>query len=148
MSLKSVSPQVKDKYQNSTTSSPIREDVPDTIFTDLENDPNLESCDGLDMARLGKKQELTRNFGFVSTLAFSTVFSVTWEYVLLSTGNALVNGGFSGAIYEYIWVFCGYLTVIVSLAEMASMSPTAGGQYHVRSLMSYLHHVLGTDTSC
>lgn len=58
--------------------------------------------DDTDMLRLGKKQELTRNFRFVSTLGFSSVFSCTWEYVLLSTSTALINGGFSGAIYQYI----------------------------------------------
>ena len=100
------------------------------VFADTESETSSVSRDGKDMARLGKKQELKRNFGLISTIGFATVFSCTWEYVLLSTTSALVNGGFSGAIYEYIWVFFGYLTVIISLAEMASMAPTAGGQYH------------------
>lgn len=107
---------------------PLQDSKP--VFVDVESDLSSLGHDGNDMARLGKKQELTRNFGFFSTLAFASVFSLTWEYVLLSTSNALINGGFSGAIYEYMWVFAGYLTVIVSLAEMASMAPTAGGQYH------------------
>lgn len=49
-----------------------------------------------DMIRLGKRQEYNRNFGLISTMGFAAVFSDTWEYVLLSTGGALIDGGFAG----------------------------------------------------
>ncbi|KAL9091371.1 MAG: hypothetical protein Q9159_001455 [Coniocarpon cinnabarinum] len=106
----------------------------ETITTTHDASPNdlsaSQSNDQTAMARLGKAQELHRNFRTLATIGFSSVFSCTWEYTLLSTSTSLINGGFSGAIYQYLWVFAGYLTVIVSLAEMASMAPTAGGQYH------------------
>ncbi|EON66108.1 hypothetical protein W97_05351 [Coniosporium apollinis CBS 100218] len=83
-----------------------------------------------DMLRLGKKQEVPRNFKFFATLGFVAVFVSSWEFVLVSTWGGLLNGGFGGLIWEYLWTFCLYSTVVVSLAEMSSMAPTAGGQYH------------------
>lgn len=32
--------------------------------------------------------------------------------------------------WSYIWVIIGQFFIVLSLAEMASMAPTAGGQYH------------------
>lgn len=42
----------------------------------------------------------------------------------------LVNGGTAGLIYSYLATFVCFLAVIASMSEMASMAPTAGGQYH------------------
>ena len=86
--------------------------------------------DQQDMRRLGKSQVYVRNFRFLATLGFAMVFSSTWEYVLVATSSGLVNGGFGGLVWEYVWTFGGYTTIVVSLAEMSSMAPTAGGQYH------------------
>ena len=49
-----------------------------------------------DMSRLGKKQELRRNFSFISTLGFISIYMATWEYNLVSLTSGLVNGGFAG----------------------------------------------------
>ena len=46
----------------------------------------------------------------------------------------LLNGGTGGAIFVFIATAIGMGFVIVSMAEMASMAPTSGGQ--VRSLLS------------
>jgi choline transport protein len=42
----------------------------------------------------------------------------------------LGNGGTAGLIYMYIIVVFFFALVNISMAEMASMAPTAGGQYH------------------
>ncbi|OAA80451.1 Amino acid/polyamine transporter I [Akanthomyces lecanii RCEF 1005] len=42
----------------------------------------------------------------------------------------VINGETAGLIYCYLGNFVGLLAVIASMAEMASMAPTAGGQYH------------------
>jgi amino acid transporter len=42
--------------------------------------------------------------------------------VLFSTGTlALTNGGPAGAIWVFLGVACGMFTVVLSMAEMASM---------------------------
>jgi hypothetical protein len=41
---------------------------------------------------------------------------------LISTGTlALLNGGPAGAVWVFLGVACGMFTVVISMAEMASM---------------------------
>lgn len=54
----------------------------------------------------------------------------TWEVVLLANTAGMVNGGLAGLFWGYIWTFVGFFSIVMSLAEMASMAPTSGGQYH------------------
>ncbi|KAE8368540.1 amino acid transporter [Aspergillus caelatus] len=86
--------------------------------------------DKTDMWRVGRDQELNRNFRFISVLGFSAVLMCTWEAVLFGSSNGLTNGGKGGMIYTYLGGLIGFSFVILSMAEMASMAPTSGGQYH------------------
>ncbi|KAK5198858.1 hypothetical protein LTR99_007798 [Exophiala xenobiotica] len=86
--------------------------------------------DEQEMARLGKRQELRRNFGFMSMLGFSCTLMITWEGLLTVFVYGLTDGGPAGLVYGFLFCWVGYFTVVASLAEMVSMAPTAGGQYH------------------
>ncbi|KAK7546379.1 amino acid permease 2 [Phyllosticta citricarpa] len=86
--------------------------------------------DRADMSRMGKIQELKRNYRPLSALAFTVILQGTWEVLLTATTQGLENGGRAGLIWSYLWTFAGFSTVMASLAEMASMAPTSGGQYH------------------
>ncbi|KAF2248464.1 GABA permease-like protein [Trematosphaeria pertusa] len=86
--------------------------------------------DQLNMSRMGKVQELRRNYRPLSALAFTVIIQGTWEVLMTATYQGLVDGGPAGLIWSYIWTFFGFFFVMASLAEMASMAPTAGGQYH------------------
>ncbi|KAE8842000.1 hypothetical protein HRS9139_01297 [Pyrenophora teres f. teres] len=86
--------------------------------------------DASDMHRIGKKQELRRNFRLVSMIAFVVMLQSTWENTLLYTYSGLYNGGPAGVIWMMIITWLFVLALVASLAEMTSMAPTAGGQYH------------------
>lgn len=86
--------------------------------------------DQKDMHRMGKMQEMRRNFRFVSIFGYSMILMATWETGLTTLGLPLLNGGTGGAIFVYIATALGMCFVITSMAEMASMAPTSGGQYH------------------
>ena len=86
--------------------------------------------DEQDMARLGKKQEFKRNFSFLSALGFVSVYMATWEFVLVSLAVGFTNGGYAGLFWCFLTTVTCYATIVASLAEMESMAPTAGGQYH------------------
>ncbi|KAG4441644.1 hypothetical protein IFR05_002851 [Cadophora sp. M221] len=86
--------------------------------------------DRSDMERMGKVQELRRNFRPLSALSFVVILQGTWEVLLTATTQGLVDGGTAGLIWSYVWTFIGMGLVNISLAEMASMAPTSGGQYH------------------
>ena len=88
----------------------------------------VEDC--RDMHRMGKSQQLRRNFRFVSIVGFVMVLQSTWESMLLAIEYGLINGGTAGVIWITVFVIIGALCMIASMAEMASMAPTAGGQYH------------------
>ncbi|KAJ5409021.1 hypothetical protein N7509_002904 [Penicillium cosmopolitanum] len=83
-----------------------------------------------EMTRMGKVQEFKRNMRPLAALSFASVLQATWEYLILSNYTGLEDGGLAGLFWSYIWTFIGFGFIIASLAEMASMAPTDGGQYH------------------
>lgn len=59
--------------------------------------------------------------------------SLLWPENIWLTGDSattqgMVDGGIAGLFWSYVWTWLGFSTVMASLAEMASMAPTAGGQ--------------------
>ncbi|KAJ0118788.1 hypothetical protein J7T55_013043 [Diaporthe amygdali] len=88
------------------------------------------SQDEHEMTVLGRTQELNRNFRFISILGFACTLMSTWEISLMTSFYGIFNGGPAGLVWGYLITWLGYLLVFASVAEMASMSPTSGGQYH------------------
>ncbi|KAF2732926.1 amino acid transporter [Polyplosphaeria fusca] len=107
------------------------------------------SYDQKDMHRMGKIQELRRNFRFLSIFGYSMILMATWETGLTTLIIPLLNGGTGGAIFVFLGTALGMGFVIVSMAEMASMAPTSGGQYHwvsefaPREHQKFLSYVVG-----
>ncbi|KAG9236192.1 putative GABA permease [Amylocarpus encephaloides] len=110
------------------------------------------SRDDRDLIRLGKKPVLKRNFGFMSILGFSCTVLITWEGMLIVSTSSLLNGGPAGVIWGYLIVWVGTLSTFVVLSELASMAPTAGGQYHWVAMLApessrrFLSYVTGWMT--
>ncbi|KAJ4195480.1 hypothetical protein NW759_016460 [Fusarium solani] len=93
-------------------------------------------ADSDQLARLGKKQVLKRNFGFMSILGFSCTVLITWEAVTVLFAQGLNNGGTAGVIYSFLIVWVGNFSVFSTMCELASMAPTSGGQYHWVAMMA------------
>lgn len=87
-------------------------------------------ADRHDMRRMGKMQELRRNFSFFPIFGFAAVLMITWEAIFSSASYILPNGGPAALIWMYLISWFGFGAAILSMAEMASMAPTSGGQYH------------------
>ncbi|KAI5362443.1 Putative amino acid/polyamine transporter I [Septoria linicola] len=100
------------------------------VATDLSDPGRMTSFDMRDMSRMGKRQEMRRVFRQFSILSFTCVIMATWEFLLTANTQGLVSGGRAGLFWSYIWTLGGFGLVIASMAEMASMAPTSGGQYH------------------
>ncbi|KAE8138541.1 putative amino acid permease [Aspergillus pseudotamarii] len=96
---------------------------------ELGHNPSQDR-DELDLARVGKKAVLKRNFSILSILAFSCTIIATWEGLLDAFLLPMANGGPAGAVYGYIFAWIGTGSCFVVLAELSSMAPTSGGQYH------------------
>ncbi|KAF7194035.1 putative amino-acid permease C15C4.04c [Pseudocercospora fuligena] len=128
-------------------------------FSNYASDENRSDVakDDMDMYRLGKKPEFDRNYQLLSITAFTTVAMVGWIYVPNSTTSALIDGNTGGTITMYLVNFAAFTTITLSLAEMASMAPTAGGQYHwasefappsMQKILSYISGWLSTLAWC
>ncbi|KAI4112532.1 MAG: hypothetical protein LQ345_006331 [Seirophora villosa] len=87
-------------------------------------------ADKHDMVMLGRSQVLRRNFSFISILGFSSVLICTWELIFANLLFALTDGGTGGLFWGFTVTIIAAIFIYLSIAEMASMSPTAGGQYH------------------
>lgn len=57
---------------------------------------------------------------------------------MTSNTQALLAGGSAGLFWTLVSSYIGQTFIVLSLAEMSSMAPTAGGQYHwVRWVTSF-----------
>ncbi|KAL8786989.1 MAG: hypothetical protein Q9195_007967 [Heterodermia aff. obscurata] len=108
-------------------SNDAHDDETTTIQT---HHPGFTTADRTDMHRMGKTQSLLRTFPSLPILSFAIVLQSTWEFLLISITQGLIDGGLAGLFWSYVWTFLGFLPIIASIAEMASMAPTSGGQYH------------------
>ncbi|KAF2236782.1 amino acid transporter [Viridothelium virens] len=98
-------------------------------------DQNLD-IDARTLALLGKRQRLSRNFGLVSIVAFSTTLQAAWASVAVTFQVGMVSGGPVNLFYGLIFCWIGAMAIAASLAELTSMAPTAGAQYHWVSLLA------------
>lgn len=63
--------------------------------------------------------------------AISLASASDFFFLPCSTASiALTNGGSAGLIYTWLIAWAGFNAVYASMAEMASVAPTTGGQYH------------------
>lgn len=62
--------------------------------------------------------------------SFGMILMASWEISLGASVISIFNGGTAGTIYVLLICWIGFLAVYSSMAEMASMAPTSGGQYH------------------
>ncbi|KAL8648731.1 MAG: hypothetical protein Q9210_004812 [Variospora velana] len=92
--------------------------------------PSADQRDAQALARLGKKPVLKRRFSFIAMLGFTCTVLVTWEAIPIIYITGLVNGGSAGFAYSYLVALVGSLSIFTVLAELASLAPTSGGQYH------------------
>ncbi|KAH8705814.1 amino acid/polyamine transporter I [Talaromyces proteolyticus] len=106
------------------------------------------------LMRLGKTPVLKRTFGFMAVLGFSCTVLITWEGALVVFTSALLNGGTAGVIWSFLVDWLGTLSVFSAIAEIASMAPVAGGQYHWVAMMAppkyraFFSYITGWATVC
>ncbi|KAH8813353.1 amino acid transporter-like protein [Xylogone sp. PMI_703] len=96
----------------------------------------VDSCmsfgdgDEKEITNLGYVEELRREFSVWSLGSLCLCLMATWEALSSVVAAALTSGGAPCLFYNYIISFIGSVAIAASLAEIASIYPTAGGQYH------------------
>ncbi|KIW63200.1 hypothetical protein PV04_10065 [Phialophora macrospora] len=81
-------------------------------------------------------------------IAFAFVICNSWAGVAGSIQLALLQGGPATLIYSVILSSIAYLCIAISLAELASVYPTAGGQYHFTSILAPKKIRRGVSYAC
>jgi choline transport protein len=87
-------------------------------------------ADAHNMQRMGRTQQLVRHFRLLSVASFAAIATAVWEIGLFEISPGLTDGGRPALVYSVLWNFIGFGPIYISMAEMASMAPIAGAQYH------------------
>lgn len=113
------------------TKSPI-----DTSARRISRTKSTLTNDRAVMSRMGATQELKRNFASLSILGMSITLLSSWEGVATSFQLGLLNGGPTSLVWGMLFSASGTTCLALSLAEMASICPISGAQYHWTALFS------------
>ncbi|GKZ23801.1 hypothetical protein AbraIFM66951_005073 [Aspergillus brasiliensis] len=93
--------------------------------------------DDIQLAEMGHKPELQRNFSTLSMLGLAFAVLNSWTALSASLSLSLPSGGSASVVWGLVTAgFCN-LCIAVSLAEFLSAYPTAGGQYHWVAVISW-----------
>ncbi|KAG5744666.1 hypothetical protein H9Q70_012633 [Fusarium xylarioides] len=96
----------------------------------LEGNTGVSSDDALRLAQLGHTQELRRQYSLFSLISLCVCLMATWEALSSVVATALITGGAPCLFYNYLLSAVCSICIASSLGEIASIYPTAGGQYH------------------
>ncbi|KAI1762688.1 amino acid transporter [Hypoxylon sp. FL1150] len=88
------------------------------------------------LIRLGKRPLLNRSFGFMSILGLSCSALCSWEGILVTSVPSFLTGGPAAVIWSFVVGWLGITSVYTVMAELSSIAPTAGGQYHWVAMMA------------
>lgn len=97
--------------------------------TQLNTDANI-------LNQLGYSQELERNFSFLSMIGMAFAILNSWTALAASLTVALPSGGPTVVLWGLCLASIGQLAIATSLAEICSVYPTSGGQYHWTAVLS------------
>ena len=61
----------------------------------------------------------------MATFSFNAMATCVWEFGIFSVSQGLVDGGRAGLIWTTVVHAVGFFPIILSMAEMASIAPTA-----------------------
>ncbi|PTU17604.1 hypothetical protein P175DRAFT_0512316 [Aspergillus ochraceoroseus IBT 24754] len=90
----------------------------------------IQGDDDAQLAAMGHKAELNRNFSMLSMLGLAFAILNSWTALSASLNLSLPSGGPVSVVWGLVTAGICNLSIAASLAEFLSAYPTAGGQYH------------------
>ncbi|KAL2280607.1 hypothetical protein FJTKL_12430 [Diaporthe vaccinii] len=67
------------------------------------------------MFRTGKKQELRRNFRFISMFGFTMILMASWQSIISVSNIGFVNGGTAGLIWMFFIRWVAFIFINTSM---------------------------------
>ncbi|TQN68133.1 Choline transport protein [Colletotrichum shisoi] len=86
--------------------------------------------DGVALNAAGHSDQLRRQYGFLGLASMALTVDNAWVALGSSISVSILNGGPPGIIYGLLVAVFYYTLIGLSLSELASSVPTAGGVYH------------------
>ena len=114
-----------------------RMSVPERRLSVSSRRKSTVADDAAQLAALGHKQELNRNFSLVSMLGLAFAILNSWTALSASLSLALPSGGSTAVLWGLLTAGICNLCLAASLAEFLSAYPSAGGQYHWVAIISW-----------
>lgn len=102
-------------------------------MAEVASDPEADSISPEDkdvMKQMGKRQQLKRRFNTFTIFGLSLTLLSSWEAMGSTLGVGLTSGGSVSIVYGLLFTITGTLACAASIAEMASICPISGAQYH------------------
>ncbi|KIW64822.1 hypothetical protein PV04_09729 [Phialophora macrospora] len=99
-------------------------------------------------ARTTTGQPVRRNISRLNMVALGFNICNSWTAIATAFAIAISAAGTFNIIYGILVVTVGYAAVALTLAELASVYPTSGGQYHFTSIVSPARYSRGLSYVC
>ncbi|KIW04345.1 uncharacterized protein PV09_04635 [Verruconis gallopava] len=90
----------------------------------------------VNLASLGLRGEAVRDIGLLAIIAAGWNICVSWAGISATLALSIMSGGSVTLLYGVIVIFVTVGCSALSLAEMSSVWPTAGGQYHWTNILA------------
>ncbi|KAK4493777.1 hypothetical protein PRZ48_014962 [Zasmidium cellare] len=97
---------------------------------------SLDQLEDVGKGTVAPSQPNRKQFGLLTLFALAFTICNSWTSVAGTLELALSEGGFPALIYGIIAATIIFLFIGASLAELSSVYPTAGGQYHYASILA------------
>jgi choline transport protein len=85
---------------------------------------------GVEVNASGYRDELKRQYGFFALAGTALTVDNAWVALGSSISISILNGGPTGLLFGLIVAIFYYMFIGLSLSELASSLPSAGGVYH------------------
>ncbi|KAH8682461.1 putative choline transport protein [Xylariales sp. PMI_506] len=96
----------------------------------IDNETVATVEDGVNINAAGYKDQLKRQYNLLALAGVALTVDNAWAALGSSISVSIANGGIPGLVYGLIVALFYYSFIGLSLAELASSVPTAGGVYH------------------
>ncbi|KAB8219530.1 hypothetical protein BDV33DRAFT_191989 [Aspergillus novoparasiticus] len=92
--------------------------------------------------------QVKKHLNGITLLCLAFVICNSWAGIAGSLQLAILAGGPATLVYSIIVAATAYLAIAASLAELAAVYPTAGGQYHIASILAPEQWRQGVSYTC
>lgn len=100
------------------------------------------------VANLPYTTPMKRKFSILNIISVGYNISNSWVAIATSFAIAIQSGGAVSLLYGIITVAATMACTGITLAELASVYPTAGGQYHFTSILASQRWSRGLSYAC